>query len=208
MGTPLILVNHKLMPAWQETIKLVIDFGASLIAVTLLLPVGLIIAAVIKLTSKGPVFFKQERIGRYGKPFVLIKFRSMCVNSEVNGPALSSRSDNRVTPFGRFMRKTRLDELPNFLNVLKGDLSLVGPRPERQFYIDQIVKKAPHYLHLKIVKPGITSWGQVKYGYVENVDQMVERLKYDILYLENMSLLVDLRIIIYTLITVFRGRGI
>lgn len=208
MGTPLILVNHKLMPAWQETFKLVIDFVASFIAIALLLPVGLIIAAVIKLTSKGPVFFKQERIGRYGKPFVLIKFRSMCVNSEVNGPALSSRSDNRVTPFGRFMRKTRLDELPNFLNVLKGDLSLVGPRPERQFYIDQIVKKAPHYLHLQKVKPGITSWGQVKYGYAENVDQMVERLKYDILYLENMSLLVDLRIIIYTLITVFRGRGI
>ncbi len=208
MGTPLILVNHRLMPAWQELLKLIIDFVVSLTTVVLLLPFGLIIAIVIKLTSRGPVFFTQERVGRYGKPFVLIKFRSMCVDSEQHGPALSSKFDTRVTSFGRFMRKTRLDELPNFINVLKGDLSLVGPRPERQFYIDQIVKKAPHYLHLQKVKPGITSWGQVKYGYAENVDQMVERLKYDILYIENMSLLVDLRIIIYTLITVFRGRGI
>ena len=208
MGTPLILVNHRLMPAWQESLKYIIDFVVSFVAVLVLLPFGLIIAIVIKLTSKGPVFFTQERIGRYGKPFVLIKFRSMCVDSEKHGPALSSKTDNRVTPVGRFMRKTRLDELPNFLNVIKGDLSLVGPRPERQFYIDQIVKKAPHYLHLQKIRPGITSWGQVKYGYAENVDQMVERLKYDLLYLENMSLLVDLRIVIYTLITVFRGRGI
>jgi len=208
MGTPLILVNHRLMPAWQETFKFMIDLVFSFLAIIALLPLGLILATIIKLTSRGPVFFTQERIGRYGKPFVLIKFRSMCMDSEKLGPALSSKTDNRVTPFGRFMRKTRLDELPNFINVLKGDLSLVGPRPERQFYIEQIVKKAPHYLHLQKIKPGITSWGQVKYGYAENVDQMVERLKYDLLYLENMSLLVDLRIVIYTLITVFRGRGI
>ena len=208
LGTPLILVNHRLMPAWQEMLKLIIDFVVSFLAIMALLPFGLIIATLIKLTSRGPVFFTQERIGRYGKPFVLIKFRSMCIDSEKHGPALSSKSDSRVTSFGRYMRKTRLDELPNFINVLKGDLSLVGPRPERQYYIDQIVKKAPHYLHLQKVKPGITSWGQVKYGYAENVDQMVARLKYDLLYLENMSLLVDLRIIIYTLITVFRGRGI
>lgn len=208
MGTPLILVNHRLMAPWQESLKFIIDFLVAFCAIMVLLPFGLFIAIIIKINSRGPVFFTQERIGRYGKPFVLIKFRSMCIDSEKNGPALSSKSDNRVTPFGRFMRKTRIDELPNFINVIKGDLSLVGPRPERQFYIDQIVKKAPHYLHLQKVKPGITSWGQVKYGYAENVDQMVERLKYDILYLENMSLLVDLRIVIYTLITVFRGRGI
>ncbi|SDC18663.1 sugar transferase [Williamwhitmania taraxaci] len=208
MGTPLILVNHRLMPAWQEMFKFILDFVVSFLAIFALLPFGLIVSTIIKLTSRGPVFFTQERIGRYGKPFVLIKFRSMCLDSEKHGPALSSKSDARVTPFGRFMRKTRIDELPNFINVLKGDMSLVGPRPERQFYIDQIVKIAPHYLHLQKVKPGITSWGQVKYGYAESVDQMVERLKYDLLYLENMSLLVDLRIIIYTLITVFRGRGI
>lgn len=208
LGTPLILVNHRLMPAWQEITKLLIDFVVAFVAVILLLPLGFVVALIIKSTSRGSIFFKQERIGRYGKPFVLIKFRSMYSDSEKSGPALSSKSDSRVTPFGRFMRKTRLDELPNFLNVLKGDMSLVGPRPERQFYIDQIVKKAPYYLHLQKVKPGITSWGQVKYGYAENVDQMVERLKYDILYLENMSLVVDFKIIIYTLITVFRGRGI
>jgi len=208
LGTPLILVNHRLMPAWQEVVKLFLDFVVAFVAVILLLPPGFVVALIIKSTSRGPIFFKQERIGRYGRPFILVKFRSMFSNSEENGPALSSKSDNRVTPFGRFMRKTRLDELPNFINVLKGDMSLVGPRPERQFYIDQIVRKAPYYLHLQKVKPGITSWGQVKYGYAENVDQMIERLKYDILYLENMTLLVDFKIIIYTLITVFRGRGI
>lgn len=208
LGTPLILVNHRLMPAWQELTKLFLDFVVSFIAIIMLLPLGLFLAIIVKFTSRGSIFFRQERIGRYGKPFVLIKFRSMITNSEEKGPALSSKLDNRVTSFGRFMRKTRLDELPNFFNVLRGEMSLVGPRPERQYYIDQIVKKAPYYLHLQKIKPGITSWGQVKYGYAENVDQMVERLKYDILYLENMTLMVDFKIIIYTLITVFKGRGL
>jgi lipopolysaccharide/colanic/teichoic acid biosynthesis glycosyltransferase len=153
------------------------------------------------------VLYSQERIGRYGKPFNILKFRSMYIDAEKNGPALSSKFDNRVTPFGKFLRKYRLDELPNFINVLKGEMSLVGPRPERQFFIDQIVKKAPHYSHLQKVRPGITSWGQVKYGYAENVDQMIERLKYDIIYIENMSLLVDLKILIYTIQTVLKGRG-
>jgi lipopolysaccharide/colanic/teichoic acid biosynthesis glycosyltransferase len=196
------------MPVWQEKVKSIIDRTLSLFALIILSPLMLALSVVIKCSSRGPVFYSQERIGKYGRPFVLYKFRTMNPNAEANGPALSSKNDNRITPVGRFMRKTRLDELPNFYNVLKGDMSLVGPRPERQFFIDQIVKKAPHYLHLQKIKPGITSWGQVKYGYAENVDQMIERLKYDLLYLENMSLLVDFRIILYTLITVVRGRGV
>ena len=135
------------------------------------------------------------------------KFRSMFVGAEKGTPQLSSKDDPRVTSFGRWLRKVRLDEIPQFFSVLKGDMSLVGPRPERQFYIDQITQRAPHYRLLLKVKPGITSWGQVKYGYAENVDQMIERLKYDILYLENMSLAMDLKIMAYTILTVLKGKG-
>jgi lipopolysaccharide/colanic/teichoic acid biosynthesis glycosyltransferase len=131
----------------------------------------------------------------------------MYVDAEKNGPALSSENDPRVTNFGRFLRKTRLDELPQFYNVLKGEMSIVGPRPEREYYIQQIIQKAPHYKLLHKIKPGITSWGQVKYGYAENVDQMVERMKYDILYLKNMSVLLDLKILIHTILVVIQGKG-
>ncbi|MDX9697032.1 MAG: sugar transferase [Bacteroidales bacterium] len=207
-GTPLIQISHSLMPTWQEHTKQVIDFSLSLIALVLLSPLFLFLAIGIKLTSKGPVIYSHERIGRFGKPFTLYKFRSMTIDAEINGPALSSRDDDRITAFGRFMRKSKLDELPNFFNVLKGDMSLVGPRPERKYYIDLIIQKAPHYLHLQKVKPGITSWGQVKYGYAENVEQMIQRLKYDILYIENMSLYVDFKIMIYTIQTIFKGQHI
>ena len=131
----------------------------------------------------------------------------MCMDAEKAGPQLSSSNDSRITPIGKFMRKTRMDELPQFFNVLRGEMSIVGPRPERQVYIDQIAKVAPHYRHLQKVKPGITSWGQVKYGYAENVDEMVQRLKYDVLYIENMSLAIDLKIMAYTLIIIFKGSG-
>ena len=131
----------------------------------------------------------------------------MFVDAEKNGPALSSKNDKRITHFGLFLRKMRLDELPQFYNVIKGDMSIVGPRPEREYYINQIIKTAPHYKHLLKVRPGITSWGQVRYGYAENVEQMIERLKYDIIYIENMSLYVDLKIMIYTIKTVLEGKG-
>ncbi len=207
IGTPLIQISHDLMPTWEENLKRVMDVAVSMLAILLLTPLYLFLIAGVKFTSKGPVFYSHERIGRYGKPFTIYKFRSMVANAEANGPALSSEADSRITKFGKFMRKMRLDELPQFYNVLIGDMSLVGPRPERQYYIDQIVKKAPHFHHLQKVRPGITSWGQVKFGYASNVEEMIQRLKYDILYIENMSLLVDLKILIYTIKTVLQGSG-
>jgi exopolysaccharide biosynthesis polyprenyl glycosylphosphotransferase len=207
-GTPLILVSHQLMPVWQENLKHFFDIVISMLALIVFSPLCIFLILGIKLTSKGPVFYSHERIGRYGKPFKILKFRSMYVGSEKNGPELSSKNDDRVTRFGRFMRKHRLDEIPNFYNVIKGEMSLVGPRPERKYFLDRITEKAPHYIHLLKVRPGITSWGQVKFGYAENVEQMIKRLKYDLIYIDNMSLYVDIKIIIYTLITIFKGRGI
>ncbi|MCR5589269.1 MAG: sugar transferase [Bacteroidales bacterium] len=205
--SPFILINNRLMPEWQYSLKRIADIVISLFALILLSPVYLVTAIIVKATSPGPIFYAQERIGHLGKPFKMHKFRSMYVDAEEAGPALSKDDDPRITPFGRFMRKVRLDEIPQFYNVLRGTMSLVGPRPERQYYIDQIVKRAPEYMLLQRVKPGITSWGQVKYGYASNVDQMVERLRYDLLYLDNMSLTTDLKILLYTVIIIFEGRG-
>ena len=206
--TPLLEVTHELMPVWQENVKQFTDVILSILFMVLLLPLEIFLILGVKFSSPGPIFYRQERIGRYGKSFKIYKFRSMYDNAETNGPELSSKDDNRVTRFGQFMRKHRLDEIPNFINVIKGDMSLVGPRPERRYFIDQIIRVAPHYVHLHKVKPGITSWGQVKYGYAENVEQMIKRLRYDILYIENMSLFVDMKILFYTIVTIFRGSGV
>jgi len=206
-GLPLVEVNPEIMPAWQFSIKRFMDKTISFIALLILSPLFLIVAIIIKATSKGSVIFKQERIGKGEKPFMIYKFRTMYTDAEKNGPQLSSTQDSRITPFGKFLRRTRIDEFPQFYNVLIGDMSLIGPRPERQFYIDQIMERAPHYKHVLKVKPGITSWGQVKYGYAENVDQMIDRLKFDVLYLENMSLSLDFKIMAYTIFIILKGSG-
>lgn len=207
LGTALIQINHQIMPTWQIVLKRLIDVVVSLVVLVILSPIYILLMFAVKVSSEGPVFFKQIRIGQHGKPFYIIKYRTMIVNAEVNGPALSSKDDKRITSIGRTLRKYRLDEIPQFYNVLVGDMSLVGPRPERQFFIDKIMPVAPHYKHLQRVRPGITSWGMVKYGYAENIEQMIERLKFDILYIENMSLAMDFRIMIYTVKTIIQGRG-
>lgn len=206
-GALLIEVNSEVMPVWQRTFKRLIDISVSIVALIILLPFFIIMGMLVKFTSPGPIFFTQERIGKNGKPFKIIKFRTMVVDAEKSGPQLSSSNDPRITKIGRFMRKTRLDEFPQFINVLLGDMSLVGPRPERQFYIDQIAKIEPQFLELTKVRPGITSWGQVKYGYAENVEQMLDRMKFDLLYLRNRTLSLDFKIMLYTILIIFKGDG-
>lgn len=207
-NVPLIELPDEIMPYWQQLGKRGIDFVVSLIAIFLLIPVYIVLALGVKKSSKGKIFYFQERIGLNGKPFRIIKFRSMHNDAESDGkPKLSCKTDSRITKFGRFMRKYRLDELPQFYNVLIGEMSLVGPRPERQYYINQIVKIAPHYLVLHKVKPGLTSLGQVKFGYAENVDEMIIRMKYDLLYIENMSIAMDIKVLFYTILIVLKGAG-
>ncbi|RYF44513.1 MAG: sugar transferase, partial [Cytophagaceae bacterium] len=191
-----------------NVLKRAFDMAFSTMALGFGSPLLLLVAAVTKTTSKGPVLYAQERIGRGGKPFTIYKFRSMYINSESAGPLLSAGTgDNRITPWGRFMRQTRLDELPQFYNVLKGDMSVVGPRPERQFFIDQIVEVAPEYKDLFNVKPGITSIGQVEFGYAASIEEMVERLRYDLLYPKRRSFLYDTWIIVLTVRVMVQGRG-
>ncbi|MFP4089136.1 MAG: sugar transferase [Cyclobacteriaceae bacterium] len=183
------------------------DIFFSLLVILLGSPVFVLTALATFISSRGPVIFAQERIGKGGKPFMIYKFRSMYVNAECQGPSLACNGDPRITPWGRVMRKSRLDEIPQFFNVLKGDMSIVGPRPERQFFIDQIISVAPHYRYLHYVKPGITSIGQIKFGYAENIDEMVQRLRFDILYLKNVSFSLDLKIILMTIMVIFRAEG-
>lgn len=204
---PFITIGTITMPVWQRVIKRCFDFIMAWVGLILSSPLCIILAISIKLSSKGSVFYAQERIGKNRKPFIIYKFRSMHIDAEMDGPTLSSENDPRITPLGRFMRKWRFDEIPQFINIILGDMSFVGPRPERKFFIDHILPLAPHYSHLFTVQPGITSWGMVKFGYAENVEEMIERLQYDILYLENRTLVVDFKILLYSLKTIFSGKG-
>lgn len=207
LDIPLIEINPEIIPQWQQILKRFMDVSISFFVLLLGIPFFLIVAFITKYSSKGPVFYRQLRIGKGGKAFHIIKFRSMYINSEMHGPALASDVDTRITGWGRIMRRFRIDELPQFYNILLGDMSLVGPRPERQYFIDQIIELAPEYKHLQKVRPGLTSLGQVKFGYAENVAEMVKRLKYDVYYIENMSIAMDLKIILYTILIIIQGRG-
>ena len=207
-GQPLVDVSSCAISAGERNMKRLADIVISSLALVFVAPIVAIFAILIKRDSSGPVIYRQERIGYHHKPFYIYKLRTMYTNAESNGtPQLSSADDSRITPIGKFMRKYRIDELPQFWNILKGDMSLVGPRPEREYFIKQIIEKAPYYALMYQIRPGLTSWGMVKYGYAQSVDEMIERLQYDIVYLENMSMLVDLKIIIHTVRTVISGRG-
>jgi lipopolysaccharide/colanic/teichoic acid biosynthesis glycosyltransferase len=195
-------------PARPELLRQFTDVLISVIALLILSPVIIILSILIRISGKGPVIYSQDRIGRNGKPFVIFKFRSMIYNAETGNPLLSGIKEERITRIGKFLRKYRIDEIPNFINVIKCDMAIVGPRPERKFFIDQIVERNPDFTKLLNVKPGITSWGQVKYGYATNVDEMLERLDYDLYYIKNRSLWFDIKILLYTIVTILKGKGL
>jgi exopolysaccharide biosynthesis polyprenyl glycosylphosphotransferase len=206
-GAVLSDIHTGLMPEWQQNIKRLIDVLISLAVLILLSPLILYAAIRVKISSPGPVFYRQERTGYKGKKFLICKLRSMYLDAEKDGPALSSLQDQRVTSWGKTMRKWRIDELPQLWNILTGEMSLVGPRPERQYYIDQLYRRTPYFRYLLKVKPGLTSWGMVQFGYAENIDEMIERMKYDLMYIDNISLGLDLKIMLYTLRIIFMGQG-
>ena len=203
----LIRITDYHMTDAELCIKRAFDIVASALGLILLSPLFALIALQVKLSSRGPVFYSQERIGLYGLPFCIFKFRTMIEHAEEGTPQLTQDDDPRITKIGHWLRKYRLDELPQLWNILRGDMSIVGPRPERPFFIEQIMKEAPYYCLLYKVRPGLTSWGPIRVGYTDTTEKMIERLNCDIVYVENMSLLLDLKILFFTTGVIIKGKG-
>ena len=207
-GMPLIDIMPELMPEWEKKLKRLIDIIASLLILIITFPICLLSAIAIKIDSEGSIFFKQERIGQNGKVFRILKFRSMKKDAEKDtGPVWSQKDDPRITSVGRFIRKVRIDEIPQMFNVLKGEMSIVGPRPERAFFVEQLSKEIPYYKRRLKVRPGITGWAQVKHKYDESIEDVKIKLRYDLFYIENMSLRMDFKILLRTIFVVLFGKG-
>lgn len=206
-GNPLVMITRHKISDSELCIKRAFDVIAAAATLIILSPLYALLAALVYASSKGPAFYTQERIGLHGKPFNIYKFRTMVQHAEDEVPQLSTDDDPRITAVGRWMRKYRLDELPQMVNILRGDMSIVGPRPERAFFIRQIIEQAPYYCLLYKIRPGLTSWGPIRVGYTDTIEKMVNRLNYDIVYMENMSVRLDIKILFYTIGVILDGKG-
>lgn len=206
-GNPLVMITEHKASDSELCIKRAFDLVTAAIVMVVLSPLYLLLWILVYCSSKGPAFYSQQRIGLHGKPFDIYKFRTMVQHAEEDVPQLSTDDDPRVTKVGKFMRKYRLDELPQMWNILRGDMSIVGPRPEREFFIRQIVEKAPYYCLLYKIRPGMTSWGPIRVGYTDTLQKMIDRLNYDIVYMENMSIRLDIKILFFTIGVILDGKG-